>query len=105
MIKWPQQLHYEFLLHGKENIGLEFHIETSKFRELNNLIKEYNLKKINDYEINYISNWNKNNGGLRIVIPFNKGNEFISKCMIDFIDLTKNNIEKGIKSIQEKNGA
>ena len=105
ILTWPPQLHYEFLLHDKENVGIEFHIELNKYRELNNIIKEYSLQKINEYEINYIPNWDKNNGRLRILVPFKDGSEKISKCMHDFINLTKNRIEKNIFSIKEKSGA
>ena len=95
---WPGSLHYEFMK-SKNYFCIEFHIEKDGYSKLKKYIQEYHLKNINEHEIIYDPNWSKQRGRLRIKILSSEGIEKSAKCMLDFIKITKENIDKIIKNI------
>ena len=95
---WPNPLHYEFIIRGNNNIGVEFHLESSKYEKLNERLKEFDSKQIGDYKITF-SYSNKGNGRLTIRISLSDGVEKISLCMQYLIELTIDKFDKAIKEI------
>ena len=101
---WPIPLHYEFIIRKNNNIGVEFHLESSKYEELNKILKEFDSYQVGNYKIEF-SLSTKGNGRLTIIIPFSDGVEKISLCMQNLIALTIDKFDRTIKDIMKrKNG-
>ncbi len=96
-------LHYEFLDKKKWHaIGIEFHIESKKFRELVPIIASFQGTIIKNKSIVFDPEWTTDLGRIYFDIPYTSGNDEIADSMLKLIELTKDKIFTSYVAIKSK---
>ena len=96
MPNWPRSLHYEFIIRKNSMLGIDLHNE-SDLIQVNNVTKEYDQIKIENYTIQYVINKGIH-GHLKIEVPNTEDINKIKLIMEKLIEMTKEKIEKVIGS-------
>ena len=104
LLDWPTTVHYEFVLKiRKGEIGVEFHIESDQYLSLRKVLESFAGEMIhNNEEIKFDQKWSKGRGRLLIILPKSTNQEIIAKCMIEFIELTKDKLTNEIDRIRNQ---
>jgi hypothetical protein len=100
----PDEIFYEFYAPNKKNekVKVMFHIERRGYEKVNQFIKEKyegkneKLGNLNKYEIKYKK---AIYGRLVVDVPYSDGYENMAQCMIDLIELTKDEIRGVLQGI------
>ena len=95
---WLSVIHYEFRDRKKSNsIGIEFHIEENRYSNLQDTIKNFEGKLVKGYKILFDQKWANNKGRIYFEVPTINNAEDIAESMIEFIRLTKEDIDRNVK--------
>lgn len=99
---WPTLVHYEFLVHQKENfMGVELHVETDKSPAITTempLLCKSLQGQFGAYKLEYHPDWDKNGCRILVQVPADTTPESVAQTMANLVRLTSKTINDKLAS-------